>query len=489
MKRLNLFGLAAAVTFGLLVPAHASAAAPTPDVPPAVTGTTTIGETLTTSDGTWGNDPTSFTYKWFRCVEDPDTSPNPGCTEITGADSTNDSYVLKTNPTNVDLTDTGKFIRAEVTATNDDGSASAFSNAVGPILSGTIPSSSFSMTPRSGSFFTNAFKAANWRVETGASAPNPPIVELLPTRVTTLKLPPKSQMTFNPGSMPVCPDSAIGPNTNNSVEIPTIVARCPNAVVGNGEATFLLNRVNNPNSTPPSLDGQVIAFNGGLVGGKPRVKFWAYSYDTNVAIYTQGILQDDGTLDLPIPQLTSDSAVNKLNVDLPGRTITRYLPSVDKTITIPGGKKADYVQAKCTNGTFPFSADFLLGRRTNEDVPIGDGELYTGIGSSISCTGTRAVAKLGKVTVKGPGKVKRNKAATYSVQVRNAGAATATGVRLAIAGKGVKISARLGNIAGGKSKTVKVKVRFKSKGKIKAKFNASSGNAGKSSATRTITVR
>ena len=486
MKLLKLTGLVAIVFTGILAPSQATAAAPAPGAAPVVSGTATIGQTLTTTDGTWTGDPDTYTYKWFRCATG-DPSPT-GCTEITGANSTNSTYVLKSNAT-VANSDTGKFIRSEVTATNGDGSDSAFSNTVGPVNSGTVPASSFSLTARSGSLFNNAFKAANWSVQTGASAPNPPILELLPTRETTLRLPGPSQMTFNPGNMPVCPDSAIGPDTNNSVEIPVITARCPNSIIGNGTATFLLNRVNNPNSSPPSLDAQVIAFNGGLVGGQPRVKFWAYSYDTGVAIYTESVLSTTGVLSIPIPQLTSDSAVNTLNVDIPGQTITQYLPGVDKTVTIPGGQKADYVQAKCTNGTFPFSSDFLLGRRLTDGTPIGEGELYTNVGSNATCTSVPAVAKLGKVTVSGPAKAKRGKVATYSVRITNTGALNASGVRLAIAGKGVKINTSVGTIAGSGSRTVKVKVKFKSKGKIKTKFNASSSNAGKASATKTVTVK
>jgi hypothetical protein len=296
-------------------------------------------------------------------------------------------------------------------------------------------------------------------------------------------------MTFNPGSMPVCPDNQIGPTTSNSVPIPTIVARCPNSIIGNGTATFLLNRVNNPNSTPPRLDGQIVVFNGGLNGGQPRLKFWAYSYDTGVAIYTEGTISPQGVLEIPIPQLTQDSAVNSLNFNLPGETITQYLPAQDITITIPGGQKADYVQAKCDTGTFPYSADFLLGRRLTDGTPTGPQETFTDVGDDISCTGVPAVARLGKVTVTGPGTAKVGKVATYSVKITNTGGAAASGVRLAVSGRGVKINTSVGSIAGGGSKTVKIKAKFKSKGKIKATFKASSSNGGSASATKTVTVK
>lgn len=355
--------------------------------------------------------------------------------------------------------------------------------------SGEIPEASFSLTPKTGSFFNNAFKTADWRVETGVSAPNPPNTELLPTRSTTLRLPPNTQMNFNPGNLPVCPDSAIGPTTNNSVPIPTIVSRCPDSIIGNGTATFLLARINNPNTTPPSLNGQVIVFNGGLNGGQPRLKFWAYSYDTGVAIYTESTITPAGVMEIPIPQLTQDSAVNSLNVNLPGETITQFLPQQGITITIPGGQKPDYVQAQCTNGTFPFSADFLLGRRLSDGTPTGPQELFTNVGTGIDCTGIPAAAKLGKLTVKGPSTAKVGKTVTYSVTIPNTGGATATGVRLKVAGRGVSINSSVGSIAGESRRTVKIKAKFKSKGKIKATFTASSSNAGTQKATKTITVK
>jgi hypothetical protein len=34
--------------------------------PPVISGTTTPGQTLTTTNGTWSNNPTSYTYQWNR---------------------------------------------------------------------------------------------------------------------------------------------------------------------------------------------------------------------------------------------------------------------------------------------------------------------------------------------------------------------------------------------------------------------------------------
>jgi len=42
-------------------------AAPVNTAPPGVSGTPTVGQTLTGSEGSWSNTPTSFAYQWLRC--------------------------------------------------------------------------------------------------------------------------------------------------------------------------------------------------------------------------------------------------------------------------------------------------------------------------------------------------------------------------------------------------------------------------------------
>ena len=76
-------------------------------VPPAITGTTEVGQTLTSSTGTWSGSPTSYAYQWSRC-----NSSGASCVDLAGA--TNPSYLLVT-------ADEGTTLRAQVTATNTTG--------------------------------------------------------------------------------------------------------------------------------------------------------------------------------------------------------------------------------------------------------------------------------------------------------------------------------------------------------------------------------
>lgn len=95
--------------------------APTNVVPPSITGTVGIGNTLTANPGSWqGDAPISFAYQWQRC-----DAAGANCTNIAGA--TSSTYVM--TATDVDPAVT---VRVQVIATNAAGSSSpAFSPVVG----------------------------------------------------------------------------------------------------------------------------------------------------------------------------------------------------------------------------------------------------------------------------------------------------------------------------------------------------------------------
>lgn len=87
---------------------------PEPTVDPAITGTRTVGSTLTCSTGTWSGSPTSYAYQWTRDGVD-----------IGGA--TTSTHVLVSG-------DLGKMIGCSVTATDaNGGSTRTWADEVGPI--------------------------------------------------------------------------------------------------------------------------------------------------------------------------------------------------------------------------------------------------------------------------------------------------------------------------------------------------------------------
>jgi hypothetical protein len=81
---------------------------PTAISAPVVTGAGAVGQLLTTSSGSWTETPTSYSYRWQRCVSAVD------CTDIAGA--TDATYKLV-------AADAGVVVRSEVTASNAAGAS------------------------------------------------------------------------------------------------------------------------------------------------------------------------------------------------------------------------------------------------------------------------------------------------------------------------------------------------------------------------------
>jgi hypothetical protein len=82
--------------------------------PPVISGSAVVGQTLTTTNGSWaGTKPLNFTYQWGRC-----DSLGNNCQAIGGA--TAKSYKLKD-------ADEGRTLRARVGAKNSYGSADSYS--------------------------------------------------------------------------------------------------------------------------------------------------------------------------------------------------------------------------------------------------------------------------------------------------------------------------------------------------------------------------
>ena len=80
---------------------------------PQISGTAAVGQTLTTSNGSWTNSPTSYQYAWQDC-----DSSGSNCTGISGANSS--TYTVTTS-------DEGHTIQSVVTAGNAGGTSVSFS--------------------------------------------------------------------------------------------------------------------------------------------------------------------------------------------------------------------------------------------------------------------------------------------------------------------------------------------------------------------------
>ena len=98
---------------------------PTSATLPSISGTPTVGQTLSASSGTWsGSTPMTYSYGWVRCA-----SSGGSCGPISGATSL--TYAAAS-------ADTGSTLRVTVTATNSAGSATATSAATAVVT--TAPS-------------------------------------------------------------------------------------------------------------------------------------------------------------------------------------------------------------------------------------------------------------------------------------------------------------------------------------------------------------
>ncbi|MDX8392529.1 MAG: DUF4347 domain-containing protein, partial [Mariprofundaceae bacterium] len=169
--------LAAVTTAGVAV----SNTAPANTVVPAITGTPSVGNALSSSTGTWtdaDNDSLSFTYQWFRAND------NAGTGEAAIGSATNSSYTLI-------AADAHKFIKVVVTANDSNGSStvtgtstratitnSAPANTVVPAITGT-PSVGNALSSSTGTWtdadndslsFTYQWFRANDNAGTGEAA-------------------------------------------------------------------------------------------------------------------------------------------------------------------------------------------------------------------------------------------------------------------------------------------------------------------------------
>jgi hypothetical protein len=110
-RHVTLLGLLAVTLTSLAAAAAALAVPPGETAQPALDGTFRRGSTITTSNGSWSNNPTSFTYRWQRC-----DAVGSACANI--PNETTNRYRLAP-------ADVGRTVRAIVIARNADGTGQA----------------------------------------------------------------------------------------------------------------------------------------------------------------------------------------------------------------------------------------------------------------------------------------------------------------------------------------------------------------------------
>ncbi|MGB0120213.1 MAG: carboxypeptidase-like regulatory domain-containing protein [Solirubrobacterales bacterium] len=98
-------------------------------------------------------------------------------------------------------------------------------------------------------------------------------------------------------------------------------------------------------------------------------------------------------------------------------------------------------------------------------------------------------AVIRKVKVRGPGRVRKGRKAVFRVKITNSGNVEATGVKLRVRGRGVRLNTPVGKIPAGSSRTSKVKLEPTKSGKTKITFRVSSSNAGVKRATLWRVIR
>jgi hypothetical protein len=155
-----LLAAVAAVAAGLLVPGGSALtqAAPVNTAEPRISGSPVVGSRLSTTNGSWTNNPTSFAYQWVRCPVSGGRPDALDCNAIGGAASR--TYELVNG-------DAGVRLRVRVTASNSDGSRTVASNATDVIRAAVSPPRNQRRPTISGSLAVNETVRASTGTWTG----------------------------------------------------------------------------------------------------------------------------------------------------------------------------------------------------------------------------------------------------------------------------------------------------------------------------------
>lgn len=135
-----------------------SSGAPVNSSPPSIAGTTTQGQALTETNGSWSNSPTSFAHEWQRC-----DSAGANCKTIPGATST--SYTLQ-------APDVGSTVRVSESASNSHGTGGSVVSAATAVVAAETTGGGGGGTPTT----DGGVGAITIKTSGPGSGPPPPVV-------------------------------------------------------------------------------------------------------------------------------------------------------------------------------------------------------------------------------------------------------------------------------------------------------------------------
>lgn len=180
---------------------------------------------------------------------------------------------------------------------------------------------------------------------------------------------------------------------------------------------------------------------------------------------------------LLLPQETCEVNVNFT----PGGSGQRF---AELQIAFNGASSPLSVNLAGVGAETPVCPEFTEGIPPDcQPVPCPSGFL----GNEPACV--EAKARVTKLKVTGPAKLRKGKRAIYKARITNSGNGRATGVKLLAFGKGIRSKVQVGIVEPGATRTVKLPVRASRTGRIKTTFKVVSGNAGTRIVNRRIAVR
>lgn len=337
---------------------------------------------------------------------------------------------------------------------------------------------STTISPQKGSLYQAYPTSANLTIRADVVVPDAETT-VTPMKNTLTRLP--DGLSFNPNSKvtPTCGNDKL--NAQSPLGTPTaIVGACADSVVGTGTSAIYLAKFKANLLKDPIL----VIFNAGVSkSGNPMIKIYGFSKGTGVGILMTGTL-NGRVLDIAVPVLSYDSAVANFNLNFPGEPLNR--PDIGINTR---GLDANYVQARCANGSQVTNAVFQLGQRdASTGAEIGPTTTIEAPQSTRNCNGQAGRARLNGLRINGPNAVRNGRQGNFRITVRNPGTAIARNVVVRTNRGG---NVRIGQIAPGATRNARINVRIRGNrnSRVAVRFTVRSSNANNVSQVRRVRVR